>query len=187
MKKVDMTNVQEASEGGRRHPAGPYICKITAVEDVEEKEYLKVSFDILEGEYAGYYTKGREEHSDWAWFGAYAKSYKPKALPMFKRFCSAVSKSNNGYVFDGGAANSDEKTLIGKKIGLLFQEEEYYGNDGNLRTRLSIKSEFPIDKVGEQKIPNVKKLKEETTGAAKGSDDFMDIPDDTSDNIPFGE
>ena len=82
---------------------------------------------------------------------------------------------------------NDEKTLIGKKIGLLFQEEEYYGNDGNLRTRLSIKSEFPIDKVGEQKIPNVKKLKEETTGAAKGSDDFMDIPDDTSDNIPFGE
>lgn len=188
MKKVDMTNVQEASEGGRRHPAGPYICKITAVEDVTEKEYLKVSYDIIEGEFSGYYSKGREEHSDWAWFGAYVKSYKPKALPMFKRFCSAVSKSNNGFVFDGGAANSDEKTLVGKNIGLLFQEEEYYGNDGNLRTRLIIKSEFAIDKIGEQKIPNIKKVKEEdtTSGNSSSDDDFMNIPDGAADDIPFG-
>ena len=53
------------------------------------------------------------------------KSYKPKALPMFKRFCSAVSKSNGNYVFDAGVVNSDEKTLVGKLIGLIFQEEEY--------------------------------------------------------------
>ena len=146
-----------------------------------------MSYDIIEGEFSGYYSKGREEHADWAWFGAYVKSYKPKALPMFKRFCSAVSKSNNGYVFDGGAANSDEKTLIGKKLGLIFQEEEYYGNDGNLKTRLIIKSEFPIDKIGEQKIPNVKKIKEEeATTDKKADDDFMDIPDGAADDIPFG-
>lgn len=185
MKKVDMTNVEEAKDGGKRPAAGPYICKITAVEDISEKEYLKVYYDIIEGELAGYYSKGRDEHPDWPWFGAYVKSYKPAALPMFKRFCSAVSKSNNGYVFDGGSANSDEKTLVGKRIGLLFQEEEYYGNDGNLKTRLIIRSEFPIDKIGEQKIPNVKKIKEEAS-EKKSDDDFMNIPEGAEDDLPFG-
>lgn len=187
MKKVDLTNVQEAQDGSRRHPAGPYICKITAVEDVEDKEYLKVSYDIIEGEYKGYYTKGREEHPDWGWFGTYVKSYKTKALPMFKRFCSAVTKSNNGYTFDGGAANSDEKTLIGKKIGLLFREEEYYANDGELRTRLIVYSEFPISKIGEQKTPAIKKIKEEDSPKTDSStaDGFMKLEDGAVD-IPFG-
>ena len=185
MKKVDLTNVQEAKDGSNRHTAGPYICKITAVEDVEEKEYLKVSFDITEGEYKGYYAKGREEHPDWDWFGSYCKSYKTKALPMFKRFCSAVTKSNDGYTFDGGAANSDEKSLIGKKIGLLFREEEYYSNDGELRTRLIVYSEFPIDKIKEQKTPSIKKIKDEDAKSNAPADDGFMKMDAGADEIPF--
>ena len=185
MKKLDLTNVQEAKDGSNRHPAGPYICKITAVEDVEEKEYLKVSFDITEGEYKGYYAKGREEHPDWEWFGSYCKSYKTKALPMFKRFCSAVTKSNDGYTFDGGAANSDEKSLIGKKIGLLFREEEYYSNDGELRTRLIVYSEFPIDKIKEQKTPTIKKIKDEDAKSNAPADDGFMKMDAGADEIPF--
>lgn len=182
MKKLDLTNVQEAKDGVTKHPAGPYSCKITAVEDFPEREYLKITFDIAEGEYAGYYSKGREDHPDWAWYGSYCKSYKPKALPMFKRFCSAVSKSNKNYTFDGGAANADEKTLVGKKIGLTFQEEEYYGNDGELKTKLIIYSEFPLDKIAEQKVPKVKKLKEETPKTV--DDGFLNLPD-SGDDIPF--
>lgn len=185
MKKVDLTNVQEAKDGSNRHPAGPYICKITAVEDVEEKEYLKVSFDIASGEYAGYYAKGREEHPDWEWFGSYCKSYKTKALPMFKRFCSAVTKSNDGYTFDGGAANSDEKSLIGKKLGLLFREEEYYSNDGELRTRLIVYSEFSIDKINEQKTPSIKKIKDEDAKSNAPADDGFMKMDAGADEIPF--
>lgn len=184
MKKIDMTNVEEAKDGFPKLPAGAYIAKITAVEDISAKEYLKVSYDIAQGEFAGYYSKGREEHPDWEWFGAYVKSYKPKALPMFKRFCSAVTKSNNGYTFDGGAVNSDEQTLVGKKIGLLFGEEEYYGNDGELKTRLYVRSEFPTDKIAEQKVPALKKIKEDT--AAGGStDEFLNIPDGAGDDLPF--
>ena len=122
MKRVDMTNVQEPT-GFDRPEAGAYICKITAVEDLPAKEYLKVTYDIAEGKYAGYYTKTREEHPDWAWAGAYSKSYKTSALSFFKRFCTAISRSNGNFVFDGGAVNADERTLVGKKIGLLFQEE----------------------------------------------------------------
>jgi hypothetical protein len=184
MKKIDLTNVEEAKDGVRL-PAGAYICKITKVEDISDKEYLKVTYDITSGEFAGYYAKGREEHPDWPWYGAYVKSYKPKALPMFKRFCSAVNKSNDNYIFDGGSANSDEQTLVGKKIGLLMGEEEYYGNDGELRTRLYIRSEFPVSELSKQKVPALKKLKEEDTAPGAATDEFLNIPDGAGDDLPF--
>lgn len=161
MKKIDLTDVKEAGTSSRPK-AGAYICAIRSAEDIPDKEYIKVGFDIIEGEYAGYYDKIRTDHSDWDWgsAGFYVKSYKPKALGMFKRFCSAVSKSNAGYVFDGNN-NADEKTLIGKKLGIVLREEEYYGNDGEKRTRLTVDREFPIDEIDKQKVPAIKAIPEE--------------------------
>ena len=182
MKRVDMTNVQEAS-GFKSVTPGAYICKICAVEDFPDREYLKVSYDIAQGEFAGYYTKTREEHPDWSWSGAYVKSYKTKALPMLKHFCSAVSKSNGSYIFDAGAANADEKTLVGKKIGLLFGEEEYYSNSGELRTRLYVAREFPIDQLGAQKVPKKKEV--EKTNTITGNESFMQIPAGAEEAMPF--
>lgn len=170
MKKIDLTNIQEAGEFTKL-PAGPYICVISWAEDVPEKEYLKITYDIFEGQYAGYYSKTRKDHPDWSWSGVYVKSYKEKALPMFKRFCSAVSKSNGNFVFDGGSVNADERTLVGKKIGLVFQEEEYYSNSGDIRTRLIVKTEFPIDKLDSQKVPPVKQLEKKATI----TDDFVSV------------
>ena len=157
MKRINMDDIKEAG-AFRRPEAGAYICIITDVEDIENKQYLKVSYDINEGEFKGYYTETRKEHPDWLWSGAYVKSYKQAALPMFKRFCSAVSRSNGNFVFDANKENAEEKTLIGKRIGLVFQEEEYYGNDGSIRTRLIVAREFPIDKLDSQKVPEPKRL-----------------------------
>ena len=182
MKRVDMTNVQEAGEF-ERVPAGAYVCRITAVEDFPNKEYLKISYDIAAGKYAGYYEKTRKDHPDWAWTGAYVKSYKTKALPMFKRFCSAVSKSNGNFVFDGNTVNADERTLIGKKIGLVFQDEEYYSNSGDKRMRLIVAREFPIDKLNDQKIPAPKLLPDEPE--TSGADAFMSIPEGIDEEMPF--
>lgn len=187
MKRVDMTNVNEAGEF-KSVTAGAYICKICAVEDVPDKEYLKVSYDIAQGEFAGYYTDTRKEHPDWSWSGAYVKSYKTKALPMLKRFCSAVSKSNGNFVFDAGAVNSDEQTLVGKKLGLVLAEEEYYSNSGELRTRLYVAREFPIDKLNEQKIPAVKTVdggKKSKPKTASGNEGFMQIPAGADEAVPF--
>ena len=184
MKSIDLTNVQEANDYQRPTPGG-YICTITAVEDIEAKEYLKVSYDIAEGEFKGYYGEMRKNNPDWAWAGAYTKSYKPSALPMFKRFCTAVSRSNGSFVFDGGQVNSDEKTLVGKKIGLLFGEEEYYGNDGEKKTRLYVVREFSVDKLADQKVPKLKTLKEETTASAPANMDFVNVPEGSADVNPF--
>lgn len=180
MQAVDLTNVKESSDFKRPAP-GAYICTITNVEDVPINQqtgkgnYLRVFYDIAEGEFKGYYGQMRTDHPDWTTVGSYIRSYKEAALGMFKRFCSAVTKSNAGYTFDG-KTNTDEKSLIGKKVGLVFQEEEYYGNDGNKKTRLIVNKEFPIDEIEKQRVPAFKKLKEE-------NDDFMNVEDSTS--LPF--
>lgn len=179
MKTIDMTNVKETGDFSRP-AAGAYICTIRKVEDVSDKEYLKITYDITEGEFAGYYDSQRENHPDWTWAGAYCRSYKEKALGMFKRFCSAVSKSNGNFVFDGGVVNADEKTLAGKKIGIVLQEEEYYGNDGEKRTRLIVNKEFPISEIGNQRTPHIKELKDTAEIANAGLDAAGD-----SEEIPF--
>lgn len=179
MKRVDMTNVKAAGDFDRL-PAGAYICVITKVADISKSEYLQVTYDIAEGEYAGYFGKTRDEKG-WDWYGRYNKSYKATALRFFKRFCTAVSKSNGNFVFDAGTVNSDEQTLVGKKIGLVFQEEEYYSNSGDKKTRLSVDHEFSISKINEQKVPAPKLLPEEPQGA----DAFMSIPDGIDEEMPF--
>lgn len=181
MRKIDMTDIKEAGDF-RRPGAGAYICKITDVIDVSDKEYLKVVYDIDEGEFKGYYTETRTAHPDWLWMGAYVKSYKQTALSLFKRFCNAVSKSNGSFVFDAGKVNSEEKTLIGKRLGLVFQEEEYYGNDGNVKTRLKPCREFPIDKLGEQRVPA--KIKLPDTGAIDSTNSVF-VPAGVDEELPF--
>ena len=184
MKKVDLTNVQESGDSQRPTPGG-YVCKITKVEDIPldkktgKGDYLRIHYDIVEGDFAGYYDGLRERFPEGKTIGSYIRSYKEKALGMFKRFCSAVSKSNGNYVFDA-KTNSDEQSLVGKKVGLILAEEEYYSNSGEKKTRLYVASECPVDKIenGDFKVPLLKKLKEDDTG-------FMNVPEGTNAEVPF--
>ena len=185
MKKVNLKDVQEASDS-KRLPAGGYICKYTKVEDVENKEYLYMEFDIAKGEFEGYYQGLYDNYGFWG--GRCYRSYKEKALPMFKRMCSAVSKSNNGFVFDG-ETNADEQTLVGKLVGLVPCEEEYIGNDGNLKTRLYVDKECSVEDIinNNFKIKPLKKLPEEERAEVTGSADasFVDVPDGSNTDLPF--
>ena len=57
MKKInDWENIKENSDFKRLEP-GAYICAIKAVEDVSDKEYLKIYFDIVKGDNKGYFQK----------------------------------------------------------------------------------------------------------------------------------
>lgn len=182
MKAINLSEVQEAGTGlGLK--AGGYVCTITNVEDVPSKEYLYVEFDIAEGEFKNYYKKLQEAKNFWG--GSFYKSYKEKALPMLKRFCSAVTKSNSGYIFDAGAQNSDEKTLKGKLIGLVLFEEEYIKNNGEIGRRLKVDYECDIEKIrkGEFKVKELKKLPEDQR--PKENTEFMNVPDNSADEIPF--
>lgn len=181
IKNID--SVQEAGDS-KRLPAGGYICTYTKVEDVADKEYLYMEYDIAEGEYKGYY-KELEERLDF-WGGKCFRSYKEKALPMFKRMCSAVTKSNKGFIFDGNK-HADESTLIGKKVGMVLGEEEYEGNDGSIKTRLYVVREIPVEdiKAGKFKIPELKKLPGSSGTVTPPDDGFMNIPVDADEETPF--
>lgn len=180
-----ITNIAKVQEAGDsvRLPAGGYICKYTNVEDVPEKNYLYMEFDIADGEFSGYY-KALQERADF-WGGRCYRSYSEKALPMFKRMCSAVTKSNKKFIFDGNE-HCDESTLIGKLVGIILGEEEYIGNDGSKKTRLYVVREVPVEDIknGKFKVPELKKLKEEES-TTPNSDSFVDVSDSDAEEVPF--
>lgn len=182
MKQVNLENVQEAGSF-EKLPVGGYICKYVNVEDIEKKEYLYMEFDIAEGEFKDYYKKLQENLKFWG--GRVYRSYKENALPMFKRMCSAVSKSNAGFVFDGGKQNSNEKTLVGKLVGIVLGEEEYMGNDGTKKTRLYVYSECSVDDIkhGKYKVPELKKLNNSSTNTQPS--DFENIDSSVDEECPF--
>lgn len=183
MKAINLTNVQEAGENTQL-PAGGYVCKITNVEDVVDKEYLLVEYDIAEGPFKDYYKKLEERANFWG--GTMYKSYKEKALPMLKRFCSAVTKSNGGYIFDAGAQNADEKTLKDKLIGLVLVEEEYLKNNGEIGSRLKVDYETEVEKIrkGDFKVKPKKLLpQEQIPKIPEGG--FVNVPEGSQEEIPF--
>jgi len=182
MRAVNLNDVVEAGTGSRL-AAGGYVVRITSVEDVIDKEYLIVEYDIAEGNNKGYFKSLFESKGFWG--GSCIRSYKETALPMFKRFCSAVTKSNAGYLFDGNT-NADEKTLVGKIMGVVLQEEEYKKNNGDIGTRLVVNYECDADKIrkGEFKVPE-KKLLNNVPQTISASSDFVSVPEGMAEELPF--
>ena len=80
---------------------------------------------------------------------------------MFKGFVTAVEKSNTNYIW-----HWDETTLVGKKVGIILQEEDYVPSmgthAGEVRTRLIVGKVVGADIVrkGEYKIPEKRISKE---------------------------
>jgi len=149
----------EASTGEfKRLPAGGYIAKITAVEDKDDKEYLNITFDIAEGEFQAFYS------DDWGkahpFAHSFVRSYKEKALGMFKGFLKTVDESNGTKFEDQAAKGFNEQQLVGKVIGVLIGYEEYMSNRGEIRERTTVTGTRTVDaiKTGNYKVPELKKL-----------------------------
>lgn len=176
MKNLDLENVEEVQEYKRLVPGG-YICRITTVEDVEDKEYLKIEYDIAEGEFKGYFVELYAAKNFWG--GKFIKSYKEKALSFFKAFITSVENSNKGYVFD-----NDEQKLVKKLVGLVLGEEEYQKNDGSIGTRLYVDKPRTVEEIkkGNFTVPPIKKLKGNSTFNDTSNSGFMLIDDG---DIPF--
>ena len=164
MKKIDnWENIEERKEF-KNPTAGGYVCAVVKVEDVEDKEYLKIYYDIVEGEFKGYYTNLKNEgvFKDYPNFIA---SYKKTAESFFKGTITAFEKSNNGYKF-----NWDEKTLVKKKVGLVLFEEEYQKANGSIGTSLKVDKAHSIQAIkdGDFKVPE-KKLLDQSKSSTSGS------------------
>ena len=171
----------EASGGGgdfQRLPAGGYVCKITKVEDHgnEEKPYLRVVYDIFEGEYAQYYSDDWGKENEWA--HDMRQYYTPAAFGIFKGFLKAIDISN-GTAFEAAAETGlDERKMVGLLIGLIIGEEEYRSNDGSVRTRLRVRGARPVQNIrdGKFKQPELKTLPDEEPIPLAPALDEGDLP-----------
>lgn len=180
MKPIDLSKVEEAKEFERVVPGG-YVCGITNVKDVPEKEYLLIEYDIAEGAKKNYYRQLNEAKGFWG--GSFVKSYTDRALPFFKAFITAVENSNHGYRWD-----NNEMGLKRKLVGLVLGEEEYVKNDGSIGTRLYVAQIHSADKIRscDYKVPELKRLSSPTVDAPSFSAPAFDVVEDIDDDdLPF--
>ena len=123
----------QAYTGDRRPQMTPggHICKIVALRQETSKngnQMIVVAFDIDEGsELDGFYKAKlkdqQKQNKDSKWQGVirfllYSKD--GGTNPYFKGFIKSLEESNAGYHWDW-----DERSPAGKKIGIVFREEEY--------------------------------------------------------------
>jgi len=115
--------------------AGPQVCKILKVLDVQDKEYLKIAFDVSGGEFKGCFKEqlDRDDRDDKKWpnSGIMYKSYKASAARFFAAFVTSVEKSNTGYKFEW-----KEQSLVGKTFVANFREEEWLTDDNEVKVSL---------------------------------------------------
>jgi len=143
------------NEAGEFKTLPPSIqgLKITKIVNNAEKEYFEVYFDITKGEYANYFktleSNGVKDPSKTI------RSYKNAALPFFKGFITAITKSNPGFEWDW-----NEQKLVGKNVIGVFGEEEFINDAGEVKTTVRIQEFRSLDayQKGEIKIPAVKKV-----------------------------
>jgi len=139
---------------------GPYITVITDVEDISDREMLKVFFDIAVGELKGEFARQEKQFGIWPAQGISYRSYKDEAFDFFKSFLVAVERSNKNFIFDP----QNPKCLIGKKVVANFGEEEYM-KDGQLRTSMKCREFRSVEALdgGRVKLLEIKKMKSGTT------------------------
>lgn len=152
MRTIDnWENITPSRGEGRKEIPGGYIVRITYVEDVKDKEYLRVEWDYAEGELAGAHKECYDNYGFWP--APMFRSYKQKAAGMFKAFIEAVGQSNQGFAWDW-----DEKKLVGKWIGIVTREEEYTSNSGELKIRIIVDQVLPAADIMNHNY-NVKPIK----------------------------
>lgn len=182
-------------------PAGGYICEIKAVEETKSstgRDMLKISFDIAEGEYKGYYTElyKNDKRDNRKWSGVANQLVNDPQDPSktnrgFKTFVTSTEESNPGWQASWG--DSFGASFRGKKIGVIMGREQYEKQDGSTSWSTKAKSFRSVEAIrsGDFEIPEDKwlegmKAAPKTASAPSASDPWMNIPDGVEDDgLPF--
>ena len=157
-------------------PLGAYVCKVkrAAVQANEFGEQLCIVFDIVEGEFSGFFNddfkNNNSENKKWK---GVLRIFIPKddgsekdewTKRSFKGMVTAFEKSNPGYKW-----NWDEASLTGKLIGILFRNEEWE-YDGKTGWTVRPFRAISIDSVRSEDftLPKDKPLKKNDSGFSAG-------------------
>ena len=136
MKQWSDFKAEKTTSGREILPAGSYVCEI---KNAKEESYswgnkLVLMIEVIEGEYTEFFRKDYDQNTndDRKWRGVFRLDV-PKddgseqdvwTKRKFGNFIWAVQESNPGYVWAW-----DEKTLKGKKIGVLYRNYEWAMGD----------------------------------------------------------
>ena len=171
-------------------PLGAYVCKVkrAAVQANEFGEQLCIVFDIVEGEFSGFFNEefknNNSENKKWK---GVLRMFIPKddgsekdewTKRSFKGMVTAFEKSNPGYKW-----NWDEASLTGKMIGILFRNEEWE-YDGKTGWTVRPFRAISVDSVRSEdfRLPNDKPLKKNDSGFSAGG--FGSVASTPNYNIP---
>lgn len=187
-------------------PAGLYKCiikQVNVIQDSKQREQMVICFDVVEGtqkdnyaaptgEYKDFYKKQfdarRQTDSNAKWGGIYRQLTHGDSLPFFKGIITSVERSNPGFRWDW-----DEKKLVGKYFGGIFQREEFETSDGQRKMATKCVQVRSLDGLKDARVPEDKMLaggpvaaKAPANRAATDSNGFMNIPEGAGDEgIPF--
>lgn len=155
MKIMNWTGVEELTPF-EKPPAGGYVIRIMDVEDVEDREFLNIVYDIIEGQYAAFYSDEWGLKNPWA--HRFVRSYKATAEGMFKQFLSRLEDSNPEWTVARWTQTCDPAGLIGLTLGVVFQFEDYTNDQGDDKERLNLCGVYSVDDIraGKFKIPDRK-------------------------------
>lgn len=176
MKVLNWESVEESAPFSKL-PAGGYVIKITDVEDMPDKEYLNVVYDIKEGEFSGFYSDDFGRLNPWA--HRFVRSYKPTAEGMFKQFLARLEDSNRDFNISAWQKRSDERDLIGLELGIVLQNELYTNNQGDDKERLCVVGVYAAQDIrnGDYKLPEPRDKRTSVGGAAPAAaDPYDDVP-----------
>lgn len=177
MEKINNWDDVKASGDFEKLPAGGYVIRILEVEDVPDKKYLQVIYDIAEGTEKGRFSG--EWGAEHPFAHRFVRSYKNEAAGMFKAFINAVEASNEGYTW-----NWKEQTLVGKILGVVIGYEEYNTTMGTVSQRTYIRSVKSADDIraGKYVTPEVKRLKAAVETPESPVPGFSEL---NADDMPF--
>lgn len=148
-----------------RLPAGGYICRILKAwceNSANGSEMLVLALEIAEGEYAGYakrqFERKKANNPNAAWgctLRQLTLGFDGQTSPYFKGLIKSIEESNAGYKW-----NWQEATLANKMVGMIFREEEFETNTGDIKT--TVRPAFPrsVQSIRDGvKTPEIKRLR----------------------------
>ena len=191
-------------------PPGLYKCvvkQVNVVQDRNQREQMVICFDIVEGSQKDGYGSPTAEHKDFyrkqfnarkqadpnvKWGGILRQLTHGDSLPFFKGMMTSIEKSNPGYRWDW-----NEKGLVGKYFGGIFQREEFLAADGQKKMATKCVQVRSLEGLKDARIPEGKRLQDkpparpsQANAAAQPMDvgyGFMNIPEGAGEDegIPF--
>lgn len=176
---------------------GGHKCEIKQVEETTSKSgkaMLIVSIDTSPEDTQPLFYTNRyvaDTRPDKKWSGnVYIVLEGEYGEQNLNRFLGAVDHSNENFNPMAGG-ELDPKVFKGMKVGVIFREEEYNNQNGEVRTAVKPAFWCNYNDAPEQKIPKIKFLPRSTTDPTNFTPSwqqtagFVDVPADDEQGLPF--